>query len=112
MCRCGCGEEATPGGGDTPGYPLTREAEVRYDHKHALKLYMPRNHSRVVQTSLDLLQSWRANCDIQLLIYNCDPKNPDIMDIARVTDYIVAYSCKGSITLKEEREQSKNLLLA
>ena len=72
---------------------------------------MPRNNSRLVQSSTDLLQSWRANCDIQLLIYDCDPRNPDVSNIARVTDYIVAYSCKGNATMKEEREQTRSLLL-
>jgi hypothetical protein len=54
-----------------------------------------------------MLQSWRANCDVQILIYNSDPKNPDLTDIARVTDYIVAYACKGNATMKEEREQNR-----
>ena len=57
-----------------------------------------------------MLQSWRANCDIQLLIYNGDPTNPDLNEIARVTDYVVAYSCKGNITWKEEIEQTKQLV--
>jgi hypothetical protein len=96
---------------DTPGFPLHDKPEVKFDHKHSLKLYMPRNHDRLVQTSTDLLQSWRANCDIQLLIYNSDPKHPDPMDIARVTDYIVSYTCKGNTTMKEEREQIKAMIL-
>lgn len=111
VCRCGFGEEATKDKADTPGFPLSSDAEVKYDHKHSLKLYMPRNNSRLVQSSIDLLQSWRANCDIQLLIYDCDPRNPDVTNIARVTDYIVAYSCKGNATMKEEREQTRHLLL-
>lgn len=59
-----------------------------------------------------MLQSWRGNCDIQLLVYNCDPMFPDIGEIAKVTDYVVAYACKGNSTLKEEREQNKHLVLA
>ena len=74
-------------------------------------MYMPRNHRRVNQTSLVLLRSWRGNCDIQILIYNCNPKYPDISELARVTDYIVAYSCKGNSTLKEEREQNKKMIM-
>ena len=73
---------------------------------------MPRNHKRLNQTSKYLIQSWRANCDVQILVYDCDPKNPDISEIARVTDYIVAYSCKGNSTLKEEREQNAKLFMA
>lgn len=59
-----------------------------------------------------MLQSWRGNCDVQLLIYNCDPKHPNMSEIARVTDYVVAYACKGNVTMKEEREQNKQLIMA
>ena len=58
-----------------------------------------------------MLQSWRANCDVQILIYNSDPKTPDVTDIARVTDYIVSYACKGNATLQEEREQTKAMIV-
>ena len=76
------------------------------------KVYMPRNHPRINQTSAHMMQSWRANCDGQVLIYNCDPMKPDISEIARITDYIVAYSCKGNSTLKEERDQNRSILSA
>ena len=62
------------------------------------------------QTSVDLLRSWRGNCDVQIIVYNCDPKKPNVGEIARVTDYIVAYSCKGNSTISEEREQMKKLI--
>ena len=73
---------------------------------------MPRNHPRLNQTSRHLLQSWRANCDVQLLVYNSSPSKPNIAEIAKVTDYIVGYQCKGNHTWKEEREQTKKLILA
>lgn len=111
-CKVGCGQEVTEGECDTPGFPLNEEYAVKVDHKRSKKLYMPRNHSRLNQTSKHLLQSWRANCDVQILVYDCDPKNPDISEIARVTDYIVAYSCKGNSTLREEREQNAKLFMA
>ena len=57
-----------------------------------------------------MLQSWRANCDVQLLIYDCDPLQPSINDIARVTDYIVGYACKGNATTTEEKEQIKHMI--
>lgn len=112
ICKTGCGQERTPGKCDTPGFPLTDTAEVKYDHRRSQKLYMPRNHPRISQTSRVLLQSWRGNCDVQLLVYNSDPKKPDIKEIAKVTDYVVSYSCKGNVTLKEEREQTKKLIMA
>ena len=112
LCKAGAGLEDTAGKCDTPGFPLCDHPEVKFDHRRAQKLFMPRNHNRINQTSLNLLQSWRGNCDIQVLIYNCDPRHPNIAEIARVTDYVVAYSCKGNTTIQEEREQNKKLVLA
>ena len=37
---------------------------------------------------------------------------PDLGEIAKITDYIVSYSCKGNITWQEEREQTKKLIMA
>jgi hypothetical protein len=45
-----------------------------------------------------MLQSWRANCDIQIFLYQSDPNNPNLDEIAAVTDYIVSYTCKGNET--------------
>lgn len=108
----GCGTENTEGKCDTPGFSLHEQPQVKFDHRRSQKLYMPRNHPRINQTSRYMLQSWRANCDIQVLVYNGDPKNPDISEIAKITDYVVSYSCKGNVTLKEERQQTKQLVLA
>lgn len=58
-----------------------------------------------------MLQSWRANCDIQVLVYESDPANPDIKEISRVTDYIVAYQTKGNSTWLEERETTKHIVM-
>jgi hypothetical protein len=53
------------------------------------------------------LQSWRGNCDVQVLLY----KKPGELDIAeaQVVDYIIAYSCKGQCSLKEELAKTRNL---
>lgn len=59
----------------------------------------------MTQTSLDMLRSWRGNCDVQVFIYEAHPEYPDPDEIARVTDYTVGYACKGGQTLKEERDQ-------
>ena len=111
-CKCGCGTEVTKGQCDTPGFPLTDHPEIKIDHRRTQRLYMPRNHQRINQTSRYLLQSWRANCDVQLLVYNSSPSNPDLSEIARVTDYVVGYQCKGNHSWTEEREQMKKLVLA
>jgi hypothetical protein len=111
ICKVGCGQESEPGNCNTPGFELNDNPKIAIDHRKTRRLYMPRNHKRVNQTSTVLLQSWRANCDVQLLLYNCNPMKPDISEIARVTDYIVAYSCKGNLTMKEEKEQTKKLVM-
>ena len=56
-----------------------------------------------------MLLSWRANCDVQILVYESDPKKPKYEDIARVVDYVVGYACKGSERLKDEKRQLANL---
>lgn len=111
MCKVGCGREAHFGKADTSGFELHAEPRIKFDHRRAQKLCMPRNHERLNQTSLVLLQSWRGNCDLQILIYDCDPKHPNLTEIGRVTDYIVSYACKGNTTVKEEREQNRSLVM-
>ena len=36
---------------------------------------------------------------------------PDLGEIAKITDYIVSYSCKGNITWQEQREQTKKFIM-
>lgn len=108
----GCGAEANVGKADTPGFDIQSKPEIKFDHRRARKLWMPRNHKRINQTSVDLLQSWRGNCDVQILLYDCDPRHPNLTEVARVTDYVVSYACKGNTTVKEEREQNKALVMA
>lgn len=72
---------------------------------------MPRNHSRLNQTSKDILQSWRGNCDIQILIYESDPDHPNVKEISRVTDYVVSYNTKGNSTWLEEIATSKDIIM-
>lgn len=110
-CKTGCGDEANAGKCDTPGFPLSTVPNVLADHRHAKKLLMTRNHPRLNQTSEDLLRSWRANCDVQILIYDSDPDNPALGEIAQVTDYVASYASKGNATLPEQREQTQKLIL-
>ena len=97
---------------DTPGFPLTDKAEIKVDHRRTQRLYMKRNHPRLNQTSRFLLQSWRGNCDVQILVYNSSPSKPNIAEIAKITDYIVSYQCKGNHSWKEEHEQLQQLIMA
>lgn len=111
VCRCGAGKEQTAGKCDTPGFAMSDDAVIKEDRKRSRKLFMPRNNNRLNQTSKVLLSSWRANCDVQILVYNCDPKKPDSSEISRVTDYVASYSCKGNYSLKEERQHSRDLIM-
>ena len=112
QCRMGFGQESKPGARDTPGMETQTEhsIEKRDGRKHH-KLFMTRNNPRLTQCSELMLESWRANCDIQLLIYDSDPKNPDASEISEVTDYVVGYCCKGNTTHKNEKLQMRDLIM-
>ena len=111
VCRCGAGVEETANKCNTPGFPLRDKPKLVRNLQGFDRLELPRNHRRIIATSQWLVQGWRANCDIQILLYEGDPSNPDPDEIARVTDYIVAYACKGNESLVEEMKQNKALIL-
>ena len=106
-CRIGCGVESEPDSCDTPGWKLQEEDEIVYDTRGFKKLSLKRNNEGFAQTSLYCLQSWRANCDVSLSMYWSDPRNPDLAEKAKATDYVVYYACKGNATLAVERDQMK-----
>ena len=97
-CRAGCGLETTKGGCDTPGFSIRYEPAIAREANGTFKLSLKRNSTRMVQSSIKLLRLWRANCDVQLLIYKSDPHNPDVYEVSKVTDYVVSYACKGNST--------------
>ena len=111
MCKVGCGREQNTGKGDTPGFPSRKKDCIEKDHRGITKVFLRRNHPRVNQTSLFALQSWRANCDVQVLLYKGDPNKPDIMEIASIVDYVIAYCNKGNATQKEELRQTREDLV-
>ena len=112
VCKVGAGQESTKNQCDTPGFALHTKPEIKVDHRRSQKLFQPRNHPRINQTSVDMLRSWRGNCDVQIIVYDSHPDCVDIREISKVTDYVVAYSCKGNCTLREEKEQNKKMILA
>jgi GTPase SAR1 family protein len=111
VCRAGAGIEVTQGKGDTKGFPLRSEAAIVRDLRGFYRLELPRENRRTVQSSTWLVQGWRANSDIQILLYDCNPCTPDPEEIARVTDYIVAYQCKGNDSFQKERDEVKEYIL-
>jgi hypothetical protein len=101
-CRAGCGNEVNKGECDTPGFELRSSSAVIREANGTYKLSMKRNSRRMVQSSTKLLRLWRANCDVQLIIYKSDPRNPDVFEVSKVTDYVVSYACKGNSSTEAE----------
>jgi len=85
-CRFGFGTESTPGSKVTPGQDLTPEPTIVKDKKGVEQfLLLGTKSRRIVQHSRVLLQTWRANTDIQLLIYRLNPNIPDVGEIEVVS---------------------------
>lgn len=116
MCRNGCGIERTPGRADTPGFRSQPRVSIIRDPRGHKRFSMPRparkEKDTLIQTSIYLSQSWRANCDFQIMYYESGHVHPSAEDIARVTDYIVAYACKGIESIEQEKQQIKGLIYA
>lgn len=91
---------------------MREEPKIVRDVRGFNRLEIPRDNRRTVQSSTYMLQGWRANCDIQILLYESDPSNPDPADVAKVTDYIVAYACKGNDALQTEKQKVKKFILS
>ena len=110
-CRVGFGDEDHWNSQDTPGMPLREESMIYTDKKGINQFRMKRTHStRVVQHSRTLLRGWRANCDIQLLLYFSNPKLPDIGEIEDVCKYVVAYTGKKNNTTQQEKSSIQNII--
>ena len=108
-CRSGCGS-VDKDTGKTPGFKLRSNDEILIDDKGIQRLALKRNSTRMMQVSLDALQSWRANCDIQLILYDSDPKQPNLEEISKVCDYVVSYTCKGNMRQQTEKNLFKDII--
>ena len=102
-CKFGCGTEQTPNQADTPGRELIQEAKIDCNSKGVENLLLPRYHSRRInQHSQYVLQGWRANADVQLIIYRSNPEVPHVSEIEAVTRYCTSYASKGHQTTQHE----------
>ena len=111
-CKYGHGTEATSGKGDTPGKELRMKATIHKDRKGIEHLLLPRTRSRkVTQHSRTLLQAWRANADLQLLIYRSDPHKPDVGEIEAVSRYCVSYAGKKNKTGAQEKRTVQDIIM-
>lgn len=96
---------------NTSGFSLKIHPKLVRDLRGFNRLELPRNNRRIVTASKPLVHSWRANYDKQILLYEGNPAHPIPKEFRRVTDYIVAYACKGTESLIEEMKQNKALIL-
>ena len=111
LCRNGCGAEHTPNGKDTPGFMQYDFDTIEVERARGLKfLRLKRNERRMKQTSMSMLQSWRANCDVSLIVYDTDPVKLNPNDIARVAGYIVSYTTKGNVSYQDEKDSLAALI--
>jgi hypothetical protein len=69
------------------------------------------NSVRLVQHSKYILKSWRANCDVKLLLYFSNPNCPDLREIEDVCKYVVAYTGKRHNTSQDEKEAIQNIIM-
>lgn len=76
-------------------------------------LKLKRNERRMKQTSTTMLQSWRANCDVSVLIYNHGSASSiSCTDIAAVVCYVVSYCTKGNLSFNMERDAIEAMITA
>ena len=89
-----------PNNAETPGFSLTDEDKIERDFRGFYKLSLKRTTSvRMRQISTILTQSWRANTDIQILLYDTPPMNPSPTELSTIVDYCVSYvtkTCKAT----------------
>lgn len=102
-CRFGFGTEQTSNKGDTPGKAFLSEPIIEKNSKGVEHLLLRRLLSkRVNQHSRYILQAWRANADVQLIIYRSNPDIPDISEIEAVCKYCTSYASKTHQTTRQE----------
>ena len=111
VCRAGAGVEKTPGKGDTPGFTPRDKPIIIDDPRGHKRIEMKRINRYINQSSLVQALSWRGNCDVQFLIYESDPDDPDINEISKCTDYVVGYISKALETLSIEKKKLKEMIL-
>ena len=110
-CNKGFGKETERGKGDTPGMPQISTSILHVDTKGVKHLHMKRSHSkRLVQHSIDLLRIWRANIDVKCLLFDTNPKFPNMREIDAIICYIAGYTVKKNKTLKEENQMIQDLI--
>ena len=110
-CRFDYGKESEYGKCDTAGKLHIETSLIVMNKRGVEHFQMRRTKSRkAVQHSQLMLQSWRGNVDIQLLLYRSHPNKPDVSEIENVCKYVVAYASKKNHTSKKEKEAMQNII--
>jgi hypothetical protein len=110
-CKFGYGKETECGKCDTEGKPLQETSVILCGKRGVEQLLLKRTKSRkVVQHSTSCLQCWRANVDVQLLVYRTHPNKPNMNEIENVIKYVVAYASKKNHTSKAERSAIQDII--
>jgi hypothetical protein len=111
FCREGGGDEETPGMADTPGFDQNEEDMIVHDAGRNISfLKLKRNERRMKLTSKSMLQSWRANVDMQMIIYRVPPHKIGLDEIRAVASYVVSYATKGSQSFLDEKKMLADLI--
>ena len=91
---------------------LHKESVLIKDNKGIYQFCMKRIHSkRAVQHSRTILEGWRANCDIKLLLYFSNPNLPGIGENEDVCKYVVTYTGKYKETSHQEKDAVQDLII-
>jgi len=61
------------------------------------------------QTSTSMLESWRANCDVAIIVYDADPSEFSARDVATISGYVVSYTCKDGVSYQSEHKQKSSI---
>jgi len=110
-CKVRAGRETEKGKKDTQGWQLRESHAIITDNRGIKHLELRRTKSRrILQHSKSLLETWRANCDVKILIYESDPNCPDINEIDNVIRYLVAYTVKKNKTHSQEHNIIEDLI--
>ncbi len=97
---------------DMQGLPRTKRSKIFINRKDILLFRMKRTKSvKVAQHSRTLLRGWRANCDIELLLYYSNPNCPDISVIEDVSRCVVSYMGKRHNTSQAEIDAIQNIIM-
>ena len=111
-CRFGFGTEETSNKRDTPGKARQSEPTIELDHRGVENLLLPRTKSKhIVQHSRTMLQAWRANADVQLIVYRSNPDIPDVTEIERVSRYCTSYTGKTNLTTQQEIRTIQDVII-